>query len=144
MTTDIKYTVKPMENKRQSQQDSTTDIRLTDSITSEYPEYRPIVLSNYAGPQMRSIIEYVNAYMMPPPAEEMNKSHRTDELDIEFARPPKRRWVSISITYKTIVNRETGSEMSVDDTPVPSPKKNKRVSFWKRTKRLFLRIIICA
>jgi hypothetical protein len=142
MTTDIRYTVKPMENKRPSQQDSTTDIRRTDNT---FPEYRPIVLSNYAGPQMRSIIGYVNAYMMPPPAEEIKKSNRTDELDIEFARPPKRRWVlSIPITYKKIMSRETENEMSVNDTPVPSPKKNKRASLWKRTKRLFLRIIICA
>jgi hypothetical protein len=127
-------------------------------------EYRPllILLANYAGPQMRRMIAIVNTGMMTPaveakspvPSLSLRLQHSDDDTHnegpsevvspIEVTGPPARRSVSllnISISVRSI---EIEMQISADDSyNATIIVKNKRGSFWKRTKRFFRRLICC-
>jgi len=128
-------------------------------------EYRPspILLANYAGPQIRQMIAIVNAAVMAPAAVEAKSPdpssslcHHSDDdthnerpsdvvSPVEVTGPPARRSVSLPNISISVTPIEIEMLISADGSynAVSIIVKNKRISFLKRTKRFYRRLICC-
>jgi hypothetical protein len=128
---------------------------LTRHSNIEYrPLHLPILLANYAGPQIRRIIAMaiVNVAVMAPAAAYTDGDTHHNEgpsnvvSPVEVTGPPARRCVSlpnisISVTPIEIEMLQISADDSYNAALIIV--KNKRGSFWKQTKRFFRRLICC-
>jgi len=133
------------------------DVPRKNPVDATLDEYRPspILLPNYAGPQMRRMIAIVNAAVIAPAAKaelpvpsSSTPQHSGDDPTVSAVKvigPPVRRCVSLRNIKIGETSAQTEIEISADDYSYEVAQNivKKRRSLWKRTKRFFRRLVCC-